>query len=166
MTDICSICLDECNFKFCKYCSCVMHPKCIKEYINNMNGVHVIKIIKLHDTITEVNNIQCPNCKRNDTGKILTRSMKKYINSCETVKDYSDKITKLMRLFRTYESTKKKIIVFKIILDYIIQSDKLLFKTSSKFEVVVKDKLKEFYYKNNWYEAHKYYYTLFNTKLI
>jgi len=92
--------------------------------------------------------------------------MKKYINSCETVKDYSDKITKLMRLFKTFESTKKKIIVFKLILDYIIQSNKLLFKSSSRFESVVKDKLKEFYYENNWYEAHKYYYTLFNTKLI
>lgn len=166
MTGICSICLEECNFKFCKYCSCVMHLKCIKEYINNMNEAHVIKIIKLHDTITEINNIKCPCCKRNDNGKILTRSMKKYINSCETVKDYSDKITKLMRLFKTFESTKKKIIVFKLILDYIIQSNKLLFKSSSRFESVVKDKLKEFYYENNWYEAHKYYYTLFNTKLI
>ena len=68
----CSICLEECALKFCKYCNNYVHLDCIKKYINND-----------YKTIYLPNNnslsIKCFICKTNDSGFLLTKQRFNFI---------------------------------------------------------------------------------------
>ena len=52
MTNVCSICLDNCNLKMCNYCNNYVHIDCLSNYIkSNYKSI----ILKKFDTIS----IQC-----------------------------------------------------------------------------------------------------------
>ena len=64
--NICSICLETCSLKFCKYCNNYAHINCIKKYINtDSNSIYLPN----NDSLS----IKCFICKKNDSGFKLTK---------------------------------------------------------------------------------------------
>lgn len=127
----CSICLDECNLKFCNYCNNYVHLDCIKNYIKtNSNSINLPNIYSL--------NIKCFICKNKDSGFKLTKSRFNYIflNKLNTVKEYINELRFILNIL-IENSLKIHNIFYELFFKRIYESKNILYDKDLKVQELV-----------------------------
>lgn len=146
--NICSICLENCSLKFCKYCNNYAHIECIKKYINND-----YKSIFLYNNNSL--SIKCFICKTNDSGFILTKQRFNYIfldNLYNDDYEYLKYIHYCVNVMLNNNNLNHNI-CFELILIRIIESKYILYDKLDIFKEKINKQLKHYYskctYSNN-----------------
>ena len=141
--NICSICLDECSLKFCKYCNNYVHIECIKKYINNdYKSIFLCN----NDSLS----IKCFICKTNDSGFKLTKKRFNSIFLYNINNDYE--YLKYIHYFVNVMLNNNNLnhnICFELILIRIIESKHILYDQIDLFKEKIKSQLEYYLYRCN-----------------
>lgn len=170
----CFICLEECTIKVCNVCTCHAHTKCWKDYLNEYmiaqdktcDNLFCFGCRECLATVEDYElpyTVKCPVCKTSDATNIrITRSM-----IPEKVKReyYIVKIKRLLRKAEMSIGMMQKIRICKKIFKEVEESKDILLYKHAKFENIVKERLNDFYYNEDWEEAKFIYRRLFNSEI-
>ena len=133
--NICSICLDECNFKFCRHCNNYVHMECIKNYINND-----YKSVYLHND--DSLSIKCFICKSNDSGFVLTKKRFNniFLSNLNEDYEYLTHIHYFVKVMLFNEKLNNNI-CFQVILLRILESKNILYNKLDIFREKMESQL-------------------------
>jgi len=139
----CSICLEECTLKFCKYCNNYVHLDCIKKYINND-----YKSIYLPNNNSL--SIKCFICKTNDSGFLLTKQRFNFIflNDLYQAYEYLQNIKYFVEVM-LFNNNLNHHICFQLILIRIFQSKHILYNKIDIFKEKINLQLIKYLYNSN-----------------
>jgi hypothetical protein len=157
MPSNCFICLDKAKNKICNRCECYAHLKCWGKYINKESETITFVSTNNDVLITSPMYTRCPQCRENikevkSTTRSDTYSGRRFVFmfSCkgmlvelENAQTRNDKIKITTRIFK-----------------YLLVN-KNLFNKEDGFKDAIRDKLKFFYYNENWKPANMFHRRLF-----
>ena len=153
----CFICLNETKNKICNRCECYAHPKCWGKYINKESEV-VTFVSENNDVlITSPIYTRCPQCRGNiKEVKSTTRS--DTYSGRKIAFIYS--VYEMLIILESAQTRDDKIKTITKIFKYLLENKKL-FSKEDGFKNVIRDKLKFFYYNENWKPANMFHRRLF-----
>tara|TARA_B100000575_G_scaffold218315_1_gene178869 strand:- start:190 stop:669 length:480 start_codon:yes stop_codon:yes gene_type:complete len=141
--NICSICLEECDLRFCRNCNNYVHIECIKNYINNdYKSIYLPN----NDSLS----IKCFICKTNDSGFILTkyRFYNIFLSNLTEDYEYLEQIHYFVKVMLFNEKLKHNI-CFELILLRIIESKNILYNKVDIFRNKINSQLITYRYNCN-----------------
>ena len=142
--NICSICLEECSFRFCRHCNNYVHMECIKKYINND-----YKSIYLSNS--DSLSIKCFICKSNDCGFLLTKQRFNFIflSNLTTEYEYLNFIHYLINIM-LFNDILNHNICFELLLIRVLQSKHMLYNKIDIFRNKINSQLEKYRFKCNY----------------
>jgi hypothetical protein len=153
----CFVCLENTKNKVCHICNCYAHPKCFGKYINKNLIIEIITS-RLRDNKYFIDaHVHCPICKTiSNNNRRITRDATAHGRLIILFHDIG------AWLDLVNENNKDNIYeeVYKTILNH----KELIYKDKDLY-LLVKDRLKEQYYEDNWKNANMYYYQLYGEQI-
>lgn len=145
MSDTCFLCLTNTRIKQCVRCNLRSHHKCWKKYLDSVNIEETAK---------------CPQCSAKVRTKPVTRLRTRMTEKKEIIAHVKNLLTKLDLTFGRLQ----KEIVATEIFDYLLLHINFVY-TNKKFEVTVRQKLKEMYFEDHWEPGKDFYFRMFKTSI-
>ena len=139
MSDACFLCPTNTKIKQCVRCNLRSHHKCWKKYLDSA---------------------KCPQCSAKVRTKPVTRLRTRMTEKKEIVTHVKNLLTKLELTF----GRPQKEIVATEIFDYLLLHINFVY-TNKKFEVTVRQKLKEMYFEDHWEPGKDFYFRMFKTSI-
>ena len=160
MTTNCFVCLSKARNKVCTNCECYAHPGCFGEYLKHSTEVETY-IFQDHVIVTTPLSAACPLCRgRITTVKPTTRSDTHFARCVTVVNTYKNLLFKLELL----DDDEERDNLLSSVFDFLAEN-RALFKSSVDFSRMVRTKLQQLYYEENWEPANLHHRTLFGVQL-